>query len=212
MADCCNSKTSELELMARKADQRRVLFTVLAINAVMFVGELSVGLFAHSAALIADSADMFGDAFVYALSLYALDRGDRWKAGAALAKGAFILAFGIAVLVEIGLRISSGTPPMSELMLAASVVALIANLWCFRLLWKFRKQDINMSSTFECSQNDIIANVGVVAAAIAVALLQSPWPDIVVAALIAFVFLRSAIRVLKSAWPEWRGTSVASSD
>ena len=74
-------------LATRKADQRRVLVTVLIINTVMFVGELGVGIFAHSAALIADSADMFGDAFVYALSLYALNRGDRWKAGAALAKG-----------------------------------------------------------------------------------------------------------------------------
>lgn len=193
-------------LATRKADQRRVLVTVLIINTVMFVGELGVGIFAHSAALIADSADMFGDAFVYALSLYALNRGDRWKAGAALAKGLFILAFGIAVLIGIGFRISSSTPPMSGLMLAASTLALIANLWCFRLLWKFRKQDINMSSTFECSQNDILANVGVVAAAIAVALLRSPWPDIVVAALIAFVFLRSAFRVLRSAWPEWRNS------
>lgn len=207
MADCCDSKANELETLARKADQRRVLIVVLVINAVMFLGELAVGLIAGSAALIADSADMFGDAFVYALSLYALDRTERWKAGAALAKGLFILAFGITVLIEISARIASGAPPLSGPMLVMSVIALAANLYCFRLLWRFRDHDLNMASTFECSQNDIIANVGVVIAAIAVWYFQSPWPDILVAAFIAFVFLRSAVRVLRAAWPEFRSAS-----
>ncbi|MEQ9662921.1 MAG: cation diffusion facilitator family transporter [Parasphingopyxis sp.] len=194
-------------MLARKAEQRRVLIIVLGVNAVMFAAELAVGILANSAALIADSADMFGDAFVYALSLYALDRSARWKAGAALAKGLFILLFGLAVLIEIVARISSGAPPLSGPMLVMSIIALAANLYCFRLLWQFRHQDINMASTFECSQNDIVANVGVVIAAVAVWYLQSPWPDILVAAIIAFVFLRSAVRVLRSAWPEFREAS-----
>ena len=207
MADCCDNKSIELDAIARTADQRRVLVTVLVVNAVMFAAELGVGLWAGSAALIADSADMFGDAFVYALSLYALSQGDRWKAGAALAKGVFILAFGLTVVVEIAMRIASGVPPLSGPMLAMSVLALAANLYCFRLLWRFRAQDINMSSTFECSQNDIIANVAVVLAAIAVWYFRSPWPDIIVAGLIAFLFLRSAIRVLREAWPQFRQAS-----
>lgn len=207
MNNCCDSKSGELETLARRADQRRVLITVLVINAVMFAGELTVGLIAGSAALIADSADMFGDAFVYALSLYALDRSDRWKAGAALAKGIFILAFGVIVLIEISERIASGAPPLSGPMLVMAIIALAANLWCFRLLWRFRDHDLNMASTFECSQNDIIANVAVVLAAIAVWYLHSPWPDILVAAFIAFVFLRSAVRVLRAAWPEFRQAS-----
>ena len=207
MSDCCGSTSDAIALLARKAEQRRVLIIVLGVNAVMFVAELAVGILANSAALIADSADMFGDAFVYALSLYALDRSTRWKAGAALAKGLFILLFGLAVLIEIVARISSGAPPLSGPMLVMSIIALAANLYCFRLLWQFRHQDINMASTFECSQNDIVANVGVVIAAVAVWYLQSPWPDIVVAAIIAFVFLRSAVRVLRSAWPEFREAS-----
>lgn len=204
MSDCCDGKSSELDRIVRRGEQRRVLIAVLGINAAMFVAELAVGILAGSAALIADSADMFGDAFVYALSLYALDRSDRWKAGAALTKGLFILAFGIGVLVEIAARVASGAPPLSGPMLVMSLVALAANLYCFRLLWQFRHQDLNMASTFECSQNDIVANIGVVLAAIAVWYWQSPWPDIVVAAVIAFVFLRSAFRVLRAAWPEWR--------
>ncbi len=147
---------------------------------------------------------MFGDAFVYGLSLYALDRSERWKAGAALVKGVFILVFGATVLIEVAFRIRSGAPPLSTPMLVMSLIALAANLYCFRLLWSFRNHDLNMSSTFECSQNDIAANVGVVLAALAVWYWNSPWPDIVTGAIIAAIFLRSAVRVIRAAWPEWR--------
>src|SRR3546814_19715524 len=80
----------------------------------MFVIEFTAGLIAGSAALMADSADMFGDASVYALSLYALDRSARWKAGAAMAKGIFILALGLGVLFEIGVKLQTGVPPNSR--------------------------------------------------------------------------------------------------
>lgn len=177
---------------------------MLAINAVMFVVEFGAGVVAGSAALMADSADMIGDALVYALSLYALARSDRWKAGAAMAKGIFMLLLGAAVMVDIAIKLQSGVPPLSTLMLITSAFALAANLWCFRLLWRFRSHDLNMSSTFECSQNDILANAGVFVAAIFVAWLASPWPDIVVGAAIAALFLRSALRVMGSAIPALR--------
>jgi Co/Zn/Cd efflux system component len=91
-AACCSAKSATLETLARQADQRRVLVIVLAINAVMFVLEFGAGVIAGSAALMADASDMLGDALVYAVSLYALARSDRWKAGAAMLKGAVILA------------------------------------------------------------------------------------------------------------------------
>ena len=202
--DCCASKSSEIEKLANQAAQRRVLIAVLVINAAMFVIEFSAGLVAGSAALMADSVDMLGDAFVYVLSLYALQRSMTWKAGAALAKGGFILLFGLGVLWQIGVKLTSGVPPSSSLMLIFGGVALAANLVCLRMLWRFRTQDVNMSSTFECSRNDVIANVGVLIAAGAVALSNSPWPDIIVASIIAFIFPRSALRVLRSAWPQFR--------
>src|SRR3546814_2457201 len=95
----------------------------------MFVIEFTAGLIAGSAALMADSADMFGDASVYALSLYALDRSARWKAGAAMAKGIFILALGLGVLFEIGVKLQTGVPPNSTLMLAFAALALAVNLF-----------------------------------------------------------------------------------
>lgn len=81
--DCCSSKGAELERLARQADQLRVLTAVLLINAVMFFVEFTAGLIAGSTALVADATDMLGDALVYGVSLFALSRGDRWKAGAA---------------------------------------------------------------------------------------------------------------------------------
>jgi Co/Zn/Cd efflux system component len=204
MDDCCADKSCELEKLATGSAQRRVLTVVLALNAIMFVVEFGAGVAAGSASMMADSVDMLGDALVYGLSLYALARGERWKAGAALAKGGFILVFGLGVLVEVALKIATGVPPSSGLMLGFGGLALAANVTCLGLLWRFRTQDVNMSSTFECSRNDVIANCGVLFAAGAVAWSHSPWPDIVVGLAIAAVFLRSAGRVLAQAWPMFR--------
>jgi len=205
MADsCCSAKSTEIERLARQADQRRVLVTVLVINAVMFAAEFGAGVIAGSAALMADAADMLGDALVYAVSLYALARSDRWKAGAALFKGLFILALGVGVIVNVVVKIESGVPPSSTLMLVFGGLALVANLICLRLLWRFRAVDVNMASTFECSRNDVISNLGVLVAALLVARLASPWPDIVIGTAIAALFLRSSLRVILEAAPRLR--------
>jgi Co/Zn/Cd efflux system component len=204
MRDCCEASGEALALAARRSEIRRVLIIVLLINTLMFAVEMTAGLIARSASLMADSVDMLGDALVYAVSLYALDRSARWRAGAALFKGGFILVLGLAIVVEIVVKILYGVPPSSLLMLVFGALALAANLYCLRLLWRFRADNVNLSSTFECSRNDVMANAGVIAAAGGVALFHSPWPDIAVAAVIAFLFLRSAVRVTTQAWPEYR--------
>ena len=208
MADhCCSSKGKELERLALQAEQRRILQIVLAINAVMFFVEFTAGLIASSTALMADSVDMLGDALVYGLSIFALSRSDRWKGGAAFAKGVFILAFGIGIIVDIVVKLQTGVPPSSVLMLIFGAIALVANLFCLRLLWRFRTQDVNMASTFECSRNDVISNVGVLIAAAAVAATASPWPDIIVGGIIAALFLKSAVHVIRTSWPILRATT-----
>lgn len=205
MADhCCSAKRDTIAELGRKASQRRVLIAVMLINLAMFVAEFGGGLVARSSALMADSVDMFGDAVVYALSLYALNRGARWEAAAALAKGGIILVFGLAVIVEIGDKIVNGVPPSSSLMLTFGGIALAANLICLALLWRFRAENVNMSSTFECSRNDVASNIGVLAAAGLVGLTGSAWPDIAIGGIIALIFLRSAWRVLGEAIPAWR--------
>ena len=200
MADqCCSDKAQELEQIARHADQRRMLLVVLAINALMFVLEFGAGVAAGSSALMADASDMLGDALVYGVSLYALARSDHWKAVAALLKGGLILLLAAGIAINIFVKLSSGVPPSSTLMLIFGGLALVANLTCLLLLWRFRGQDVNMSSTFECSRNDVISNVGVLIAAGLVALTSSPWPDILVGSIMVAIFLRSAMRVVTQA-------------
>lgn len=203
MADrCCSAKGQELELLAHQVEQRRVLLTVLVINAVMFVAEFGAGVIAGSTALMADASDMLGDALVYGVSLYAISRSDRWKAGAAAFKGVFILLLALSIVVNIAVKVGSGVPPSSTLMLVFGGAALIANLVCLALLWRFRSQDMNMASTFECSRNDVISNIGVLVAAAAVAALASPWPDILIGAVMAVIIFRSSVRVLAEAIPQ----------
>ena len=89
-------------------------------------------------------------------------------------------------------------------MLTFGGMALVANLACLALLWRFRSANVNMSSTFECSRNDVASNIGVLVAAGLVAMTDSAWPDIAVGMIIALIFLRSAWRVLAEAIPAWR--------
>jgi len=203
MADhCCSSKGSELEKLARQGEQRRVLVVVLIINAIMFFAEFGAGVISGSTALMADATDMLGDALVYGVSIYAISRSDRWKAGVAAFKGGFILLLALGILFNVWLKIQSGVPPSSNLMLVFGGLALAANVTCLLLLWRFRGQDVNMASTFECSRNDVVQNVGVLIAAGLVAATNSPWPDIVIGLVMAAVVLRSAVRVLGDSIPQ----------
>jgi len=175
----------------------RVLWIVLAINAVMFFVEGAAGIFANSTSLLADALDMLGDALVYGFSLFVLARSVRWQAGAALVKGGFMLAFGLGVLGEAAYKTLHPVMPGIETMGIVGGLALSANLACFFLLYRHRGDNLNMSSTWLCSRNDLIANVGILLAAGSCYLLASRWPDIIVGAIIAGMFLSSALSVLR---------------
>lgn len=200
MADCCEDKACAIEALQER--QSSTLKLVLAINAVMFVVELAAGLMAGSTALLSDSLDNLGDALTYGLSLYAVARGARYKAKVALFKGGLILTAGLFVLGQVAYRIVNPTLPIFETMGAISLLALLANGSCLALLWKHRVEDINMTSVWECSRNDIASNISVLVAASGVWLTRSGWPDLLVGLLLALLFLRSAARVLRSAVAE----------
>lgn len=207
--DCCSAKEQEIAALSANLGVKRVLQVVFAINLVMFVAEFTAGMLANSTALMADSVDMLGDALVYILSLYALQRSLRWRAGAAVAKGGIIAAFGIWVMIEAALKLVNGVTPAAGMMVLFGLIALVANLTCLALLYRFRHRDVNLSSTFECSRNDVIADTGVLLAAGGVYATGAAWPDILVGAVIAILFFRSAIRVLRQAWPQFRSGSPA---
>ena len=186
------------------ARQRATLIVVLAINAVMFFVELASGLFARSTALLSDSLDNLGDATTYGLSLYAVSRGARSKAKVSLFKSGLILGAGLFVLAQVFYSILHPGVPVFETMGIVSVLALAANATCLALLWKHRAEDVNMSSVWECSRNDIASNIAVIVAAAAVWLFQSGWPDVIAGGLLACLFLRSAFNVFGNALKELR--------
>jgi Co/Zn/Cd efflux system component len=204
--DCCDDKERAVE--ALKDRQSATLRIVLAINAVMFVVELASGLMARSTALLSDSLDNLGDALTYGLSLYAVDRGARSKAKVALFKSGLMLAAGVFVLGQVIYGVLHPGVPVFEAMGIVSLIALAANGACLALLWKHRTEDVNMSSVWECSRNDITSNIAVFIAAGAVWLTQSGWPDLIVGLALACLFLRSAVTVSVSALRELRSSAM----
>jgi Co/Zn/Cd efflux system component len=177
---------------------------VLVINAVMFLVIVVAALYGRSTALLADSLDNMGDALTYGLSLYAVSRGAAVKARVALFKGGLIFLAAPAVAGQVVYRLFVPGVPLFEIMGAFSVLGLAANSLCLYLLWRHRHEDVNMSSVWECSRNDIASNLAVFVAAGGVWLTGSGWPDILVALALVVLLMRSAIRVISAAMAELR--------
>lgn len=201
MSGCCNQDCSLDRLRER---QRGTLHIVLGVNAIMFVVIVVAALYGKSTALLADSLDNLGDALTYALSLYAVSRGARVKAKVALFKGGLIFLAAFIVAVQLIYRVFIPSVPVFEVMGAFSFLGLFANSLCLFLLWRHRHEDVNMSSVWECSRNDIASNLSVFLAAGAVWVTGSGWPDTVVALGLVWLLMRSAIRVISSAVTELR--------
>lgn len=199
---CCQDKSCEVE--ALRKGQSKVLWTVLGINGSMFVVELLAGLLAGSVALLADSLDMLGDTLVYSFSLFVIGKAAHWRARSALLKGGIMAVFGLGVLGQGVYKLFVPATPEAGLMGLTALVALAANGVCLYLLTRHRADDINMRSTWLCSRNDIVANSGVIVAALATALTSSIWPDLLISLLITVVFLRSALTVVTEAVRELR--------
>lgn len=204
MSACCNHDCSLDRLHER---QRGTLRIVLGINAAMFLVIVAAALYGESSALLSDSLDNFGDALTYGLSLYAVSRGAAAKARVALFKGGLIFLAACAVAAQIVYRLLVPTVPLFEVMGMFSLLGLAANSLCLFLLWSHRHEDVNMSSVWECSRNDIASNLSVFVAAGAVWLTGSGWPDILVASALVLLLMRSAIRVIASARTELKAAA-----
>jgi len=180
--------------------ERRVLTVVLAINAVIFLMMVAAAYVSGSSSLLSGALDNFGDAVTYALSLAVTGASVAAKARVALFKGLLISISALAVALQIGWRITHPSTPVFETMGIAAVLNLGANLYCLWLLTPYRHGDVNMSSAWECSRNDVAEGFAVISAAIAVGLIDSGWPDILIATALLVVFMRSATRILRAAW------------
>ncbi len=172
------------------------------INAVTFLMMVTAAVFSGSSSLLSGALDNLGDALTYALSLAVIGATSAAKARVAVFKGVLIFGAAIAVALQISWPILHVETPIVETMGIAALLNLGANLLCLRLLYPYRNGDVNMSSVWECSRNDVMEGFAVIAAAVAVWLFQSGWPDIVIAIALLVLFLRSATCVIGGAWRE----------
>lgn len=191
MSDC------GCEVEAGSEQERKTLLTVLAINAFMFVFEMTLGLLAQSTGLIADSLDMFADASVYTISLYAVGKSSTLKTKSAKLSGFAQIFLALLVLADVLRRFIFGSDPVSTIMMGVGVIALLANATCLYLIAKHRDGGVHMRASFIFSKNDVIANVGVILSGALVWVLGNRYPDLVIGFIIAVIVLRGGLQILK---------------
>ncbi len=178
--------------------QARTLRLVLGINAAMFVAEFGAGWFAESAGLIADSLDMLADAFVYGLSLVAVFSTAGGRIRTAALSGIFQLTLGAVALLEVARRFLVGSTPHPTYMIAVAALALVANAICLRAIARHRDEGVHMRASYIFSQNDVLANLAVIASGVLVAVTSTPLWDLIAGAGIGLLVLSGGIRILRA--------------
>ena len=189
-------------------DYRRRLIAVIVINAAMFVVEMAAGYLARSQALQADALDFFGDSLTYGLSLAVIGMPLATRANVALLKGASLLAMGLWVLGSTAWKVLYTGVPEAEIMGLIGFLALAANVASVILLIAYKDGDANVRSVWLCSRNDAIGNVAVMIAALGVWGTATGWPDLIVAAIMASLFLSSAWQIITQALEEKRAAGL----
>ena len=200
---CCENR---IDVAALRTRERRVLIVVLAINAATFLMMIFAATVSGSSSLLSGALDNLGDALTYILSLMVVGASGVAKARVALFKGLLIFVAAIAVAAQIGWRIANPATPIFEAMGLAALINLGANGVCLWLLMPYRAGDVNMSSAWECSRNDVWEGFAVCAAALAVWVVDSGWPDLAIAVGLLALFLRSSVRVIRAALRELKMT------
>ena len=200
-AGCCGC---EVKFDGLSRDYRARLWAVIALNASMFAVEMGGGVMAGSQALQADALDFLGDTLTYGMSLAVIGLSLRVRATAALIKGATLALMGLWVLGATGWHVFVLGTPRAEVMGLIGLLALAANVASVLILVKYKDGDANVRSVWLCSRNDAIGNIAVMLAALGVWSTASGWPDVIVAAILAALFLNSASKILRQALGEWR--------
>ena len=201
MAGCCGH---EARFDGVSADYKRRLWIVIALNAAMFAVEMGAGQVARSQALQADALDFLGDALTYGISLAVIGASLRVRSNAALLKAVSLLVMGLWVFGSTLWRVFYVAVPEAQIMGVVGFMALAANLASVALLVRYKDGDANVRSVWLCSRNDAIGNVAVMLAALGVWGTATGWPDLIVAGIMAMLFLSSAFQIIRQALAERR--------
>jgi len=199
---CCSSGVPVFDGMDPR--YKRVLWAVIGINGGMFLIEMIAGQLAGSQALKADALDFLGDTITYGLSLAVIGASLRTRATAALFKGLSLSVMALWVFGSTVYQTFILGVPSAEVMGIIGILALAANLGSVVLLLPYKDGDANVRSVWLCSRNDAIGNVVVMCAALGVWGTATAWPDLIVAAIMAGIFLSSSVQILRQAWSEYR--------
>jgi cation diffusion facilitator family transporter len=198
---CCGH---DAKFEGLSADYKRRLWLVIAINAIMFVVEMMAGHLAKSQALQADALDFLGDSLTYGISLAVIGASVQVRTNAALVKGISLLLMGLWVFGSTTYRVFYVGVPEAQVMGIIGFLALLANLASVLLLVRYKDGDANVRSVWLCSRNDAIGNIAVMFAALGVWGTASGWPDLIVALIMAGLFLSSAFQIMRQALSERR--------
>lgn len=201
MAGCCEH---DAKFDGVSEDYKRRLWLVIALNATMFAVEMTAGHLAKSQALQADALDFAGDALTYGVSLAVIGASVRARTNAALAKGISLFLMGAWVLGSTVFRLFYVGVPEAEIMGVVGALALATNVTSVLLLVRYKDGDANVRSVWLCSRNDAIGNVAVMLAAVGVWGTATAWPDLLVAAVMATLFLSSSFQIVRQALEERR--------
>lgn len=177
--------------------ERKLLWQVLIINLFFFVLELTTGLISRSMGLVADSLDMLADALVYGMALMAVGGSAIRKKRVARYSGYFQIFLAALGLLEV-LRRFFGFEgmPHFQTMIGVSLLALAGNAVSLYLLQKSRSKEAHMQASMIFTSNDIMANLGVIIAALLVMATRSVYPDLIIGVLVFGLVGRGALRIL----------------
>ncbi len=191
-------KTDQTEFK-ENSNQKKLLWTVLAINFAFFVIEMTTGLISKSMGLVADSLDMLADSFVYGISLFAVGGTLIRKKRIAKIAGYFQITLAVIGFAEV-LRRFFGAEKLPDFttMIFVSILALIANGICLYLLQKSKsKEEAHMKASMIFTSNDVIINLGVITAGLLVNWLNSNKPDLIIGTIVFVLVIQGAVRILK---------------
>lgn len=191
-------------LVHRTRPYRQALVAVVVINVGYGLIEFVAGFVARSQALKADALDFVGDGLISFLGLLATGWSLAWRAKSALIQGYFLAALGALILLNTGYRILALDPPKAELMGWFGIAALTSNVTAALILLPHRSGDANVRAVWLFSRNDALGNLAVVMAAGLVILTGKAWPDLLVAVIIAGLFLQSAWSIVRDAHVDLR--------
>lgn len=205
MSDCgCHTDKVQSEA------ERRVVRWALVLNAAMFVLGGVAGVLAHSSGVLADALDMLADASAYAIALVAVGKAATFKRRAASTSGWILLALGAGVVLDAVRRGFGEAEPLALIMLPMATLSLIVNAVVLRMLHPFRKGEVHLRATWIFTRADVVANLGVIVAALIVLVTGTRWPDLAIGIAIGLYVIKEAVEILRDARAERRAAAAAS--